>query len=76
MACKIFDKKIRFGVSVNEVLAQELHKGVINKRKVYSRFEDNVQAADLVEKVSLFFFNYDVKYLLCVIPPNMHGLNL
>ena len=38
MACKIFDKKIRFGVSVNEVLAQELHKGVINKRKVYSRF--------------------------------------
>ena len=38
MACKVFDKKTRFGVSVNEVLAHKLHKGVIKKRKVYSRF--------------------------------------
>ena len=31
MAYKFFDKKTRLGVSVNEQLAEELHKGVIKK---------------------------------------------
>ena len=34
--------------SVNEELAQELHKPVI-KRKVYARFKDNIRVADLAE---------------------------
>ena len=40
------------GISVNEQLAEELHKPVIKKfkgRKVYARFKDNIWAADLAE---------------------------
>ena len=57
-------------MSLNEQIAQELHKPVINKfkrRKVYVRFKDNVWAADLAEMGSLFSKNKNVKYLLCVI---------
>ena len=61
---KFFDNKTRSGeittgkagVSVNEQLAEELHKLVTKKfkrRKVYARFKDNIWTADLVEIESL-----------------------
>ena len=49
---KFFDQKTGSGASVNEELAQELHKPVIKKfrrRKVYARFKENNWAADLAE---------------------------
>ena len=52
MVYKLFDKKTGSGISVNEQLAEELHKPVITKfkrRKVYARFKDNIWAADLAE---------------------------
>ena len=61
---KIFDKKIGSGASVNEVLAQTLHKPVIKKfrkRKVYARFNDNIWGADLAEMGLLFSFYHGVK---------------
>ena len=57
MTYKYFDKKTRSRAksSVNEELAQELHKPVIEKfkrRRVYASFKDNIWAADLIfEKV-------------------------
>ena len=47
MVFKIFDKKtgLEARANVNEELAQELNKAVINKFKrcrVYARFKDNV----------------------------------
>ena len=56
MVHKFFDKETASGASVNEELAQELHKPVIKKfkrRKVYTRFKDNIWAADLVDMESL-----------------------
>ena len=56
-------------MSVNEQLAEELHKPVIKKfkrRKVYARFKDNTWAADLAEMESLYSKNKNVKYSLCV----------
>ena len=64
------DKKTGSGISVNEQLAEELHKPVIKKfkrRKVYARFKDKIWAADLAEIGSLSSKNKNVKYLLCVI---------
>ena len=58
------------GMSVNEKLAEELHKLVIKnfkRRKVYARFKGSIWAADLAEMGSFSFKNKDVKYLLCVI---------
>ena len=55
---------------LNEELAQELHKSVIKKfkrRKVYSRFKDNILAADLAQMGSLSSKNWGDKYLSCVI---------
>ena len=52
MIYKFFDKKTGSGVSVNEQLAEELHKPVINKfkrRKVYMRFKNNIKPADLLK---------------------------
>ena len=74
MVYKFFDKKTRSGaiatsragVSVNEQLAEELHKPVTKKfkrRKVYARFKDNIWAADLAEMGSLSSKNKNVKYL-------------
>ena len=43
-------------ISVNEQLAEKLHKLVIKKskrRKVYARFKDNIWVANLAEMVSL-----------------------
>ena len=45
MIYKSFDKKTGSGISVNEQLAEELHKPVIKKfkrRKVCARFKDNI----------------------------------
>ena len=66
---KFFDKKTESGVSVNEQLAEELHKPVtkkIKRWKVYARFKDNIWAADLAEMESLSSKNKIVKYLLCI----------
>ena len=45
MVYKFYDRKTGSGMSVNEQLAEELHKPVIknfNRRKVYARFKDNI----------------------------------
>ena len=44
MVYKFFDQKTGSGISVNEELAEELHKPVFRKfrRKVYARFKDNI----------------------------------
>ena len=58
------------GISVNEQLAKELHKAVIQKfkkRKVYPGFKDNIWAVDLAEMESLSSKNKNAKYSLCVI---------
>ena len=68
MVYKIFDNKTRSRVSVNEQLAEELHKPAIKqlkKRKVYARFKENIWAADLADLKSLSSKNKNVKYLLC-----------
>ena len=65
MGYKVFDQKTRFGVSVNEKLAEELHKPVIKKFKkriVYARFTVNTLAADLAEIGSLSSKNKNIKY--------------
>ena len=52
MSYKVFQKKTGSGASVNEQLAEELHKPVTEKfkrKKVYARFKDNIWAADLAE---------------------------
>ena len=70
MVYKFFDKKTGSEISVNEQLAEELHKPAITKfkrRKVYERFKDNIWAADLAEMKSFPSKNKNVKYLLCVI---------
>ena len=56
MVYKIFDKKTRTEINVNEQLAEDLHKPLIKnfkRRKVYARFKDNIWAADLAEMESL-----------------------
>ena len=63
---KLFDKKTGSGavetsraeVSVNEQLAEELHKPVIKKfkkRKVYARFKNNIWTADLAEILNIYY---------------------
>ena len=67
MVYKFFDRKTGSGISVNEQLAEELHKPVIKKikrRKVYARFKDNIWAADLAKMGSLCSRSKNVKYLL------------
>ena len=72
MVYKFFDKKTQSGAiaSVNEQLAEELHKPVIKnfeRRKVYARFKDNIWAADLAGIELLSSKNKNIKYLSCVI---------
>ena len=65
----MFDKKIGSGVSVNEQVAEELHKPLneeFKRRKVYTRFKENIWAVDLPEMESLSSKNKNVKYLSCV----------
>ena len=63
-------KKTGSGASVNEKLAEELHKPLIKnlkQKRVYARFKDNIWAADLAEIRSLSSKNKNFRYLLCVI---------
>ena len=66
MVYKFFKTKTGLRVSVNEQLAEELHKTVIKKfkkREVYTRFKGNIWAADLPEMGSLFSKNNLYLYL-------------
>ena len=57
MVYKAFDKRTGSAVSVNEQLAEELHKTVTQKfkrGKVCARFKDNIWAADLAKIASLY----------------------
>ena len=70
MVYKVFEKKTGSGASLNQQLAEELHKPVTKKfkrRKVYARFRTNIWAANLVKMESLSSKNKNVKYLLCAI---------
>ena len=71
MVYKIFDKKSTgSGISSSSILADELHKPIIKnfkKRKVYSKFKDNIWGVDLADMQSLSRKNTGIKYLLCVI---------
>ena len=75
MAYKFLDKK-SMGSGINtakpssSILADELHKPIINKfnkRKVYSQFKDNIWGEDLADMQSLSRKNKSIKYLLCAI---------
>ena len=73
MVYKFFDKKsMGSGIKRDSflILADELHKPVIrkfNKRKVYSRFKDNIWGVDLADMQSLSKKNKGIKYLLYAI---------
>ena len=70
MVYRFLDKKTGVEVSLNEKLAEELHKAIIQKfkrGKVYEIFKNNVWAADLVEMVSLSSSNKNIRCLLCII---------
>ena len=71
MVYKFFDKKsMGSGIASSLVLADELHKPIINKfnkRKVYSQFKDNIWGVDLADMQSLSRKNKGIKYLLCAI---------
>ena len=63
MVYKFFDKKTGSGISVSEQLAEELHNTVIKKfkrRKVYTRFKDNIWIAGLAEMESLSSKNKNI----------------
>ena len=77
MVYKFFSKRTKgLGIEnkgnlkVNSVLANELHKPIINKfkrRKVYSSFKDSIWGVDLADMNLISKFNKGIKYLLCVI---------
>ena len=54
MVYNSFEKKPKRGshnnkIKQNEQLGEELHKPIIQKRRVYSSFKDNIWGADLVD---------------------------
>ena len=56
--------------SSSSILADELHKPIINKfnkRNVYSQFKDNTWGVDLADMQSLSRKNKGIKYLMCAI---------
>ena len=71
MVYKFFDKKsMGSGIASSSILADELHKTIINKfnkRKVYSQFKNNIWGVDLADMQSLSRKNKGIKYLLCAI---------
>ena len=70
MIFMLFDNKTRSGVSINEKLAEELHKQLIKNftnERVYARLEYSIWAANLAKMRSLFSKNGNVMYLLYVI---------
>ena len=70
-----FNKKtsgsgIKNGNISNKQFAEKLHKPIIRrfeKRKLYSRFIDNIWGADLADMQSISKFNKGFRFLLCVI---------
>ena len=74
MVYKFFDKKstgsgVNIPLKFNEQLTEELHKPIIRKfkkRKVYSRFKDNIWGADLADMQLISEFNKGFRFLLCV----------
>ena len=80
MVYKLFDKKSTgSGITTagpsalarsSSILADELHKPIINKfnkRKVLSQFKDNIWGVDLADMKSLSRKIKGIKYLLCAI---------
>ena len=71
MVYRFFDKKSTgSGIASSSILADKLHKPIINKfnkRKVYSQFTDNIWGVDLADMQSLSRKNKGIKYLLCAI---------
>ena len=71
MVYVFFDKKSTgSGIASSSILADELHKPIINKfnkRKVYSQFKDNIWGVELADMQSLSRKNKGIKYLLCAI---------
>ena len=63
MVYEFFDKKTGLGISLNEQLAQEVTKK-FKRRKIYARFKDNIQAADVGKMKSLTSKNKNVNYFL------------
>ena len=63
-------KKLKNTARNSSILADERHKPIIrkfNKRKVYSKFKDNIWGVDLADMQSLSTKNKGIKYLLCAI---------
>ena len=76
MVYNSFEDKTGSRVSVNEQLAEKLHKQLIKKfkrKKFYARFKEITWAADLAKKESLSSNNKNVKYLLCLIDISCAG---
>ena len=75
MVYKFFDKKskvssVNIKVKNNKQLAEELHKPIFRmfkKKKVYSRFKDNIWGADLADMQLISKFSKGFRFLLCVI---------
>ena len=73
MVYKVFDKKSTGSGITNEPnyqLENELHKTIVRKlkkRKVYSRFKDNIWGADLADMQLIRKFIKGFRFLLCVI---------
>ena len=73
MVYKFFDKKSKVSsvntkVKNNKQLAEELHKPIFRmfkKKKVYSRFKDNIWGADLADMQLISKFNKGFRFLLC-----------
>ena len=65
-----FKKLENTAKSNSSILADELHKPIINKfnkTKVYSQFKDNIWGVDLADMQSLSRKSKGIKYLLCAL---------
>ena len=81
-----FDKKIfrwcvKGEITLNQELAEELHKPIIRKlekQKTYSFYKDNIWGADLADMQSISKFNKYLAfyYVLLMFIVNMHVLFL
>ena len=86
MVYKFFDKSskgsgVNIPIKFNRQLAKELHKQIIRnfrKRKIYSRFKDNIWDADLADMqlISKIIKDLYFHYVLWIFLVNMLGLFL
>ena len=70
MVYKFFNERSKGSRINNKQLAEELDEPIIKnfkRRKVYSRFKDNILGVDLADMTLISKFNKGIKYLLCVI---------